>query len=105
MYMQRQMDICCTAAACMQGSSLDVQGTLHKRLCIDKAEAINLVHQCQVMKRVHDELANTGMPAVENTIVAVVCGGIQASERGCLWSFICAFTCEAIFHLQPRCET
>ena len=64
------------AAACMQCRNTNQQCTLHKRLCIDKAKAIDLVLQGPVVKGVHDELAHTGMPAVQHTIVAVVCGGI-----------------------------
>ena len=54
--------------------------TLHKCLCIDEAEAIDLVLIGPVVKGVKYELAHHNMPTVQHSIVMVVGGCIQASQ-------------------------
>ena len=54
--------------------------TLNQGLCIHKAEAIYLVLHCPVVQAVHDELAHTGMAAVEHAIMAIISGSIEPSQ-------------------------
>ena len=54
---------------------------MYQGLCVDKAEAVHLILQGPVVEGVQDELAHTGMAAVEHPIVAVVGGSIKTPQR------------------------
>ncbi len=73
--------------------------TLNQGLSIDEAETINLVVVSPIVEGVQDELAHHRMAAVEQSIVAVVGGSIQAPQGGGLGPLVGALTGEAILHL------
>lgn len=75
---------------------------LHQGLCIDEAEAIDLVLVRPMVQGVQNELPHHSMPTVQHSIVAVVGGCIQAPQRGGLGPFVSAFTGEAVLYLDVQ---